>query len=114
MRKALILLSLASIVLLLGNAVAADEDSTSVITVKNTQKTNGVITLQISQGSKAYELTCNEGMPSCADLKKGSYKMVELPKNHGIYECKNVRIYSDSSSASEDDEKLGEYCLVTK
>ncbi|MGZ4814670.1 MAG: hypothetical protein ACXVZV_04645 [Terriglobales bacterium] len=115
MHKSFILfLLLAAAVVFGAAAFAADEEATSTITVKSSEKSSGVVTLQITKESKAFELTCNEGMPSCADLKKGSYKMVELPKNHGIYECKDVRIYSDSSTASEDDDKLGEYCLITK
>jgi hypothetical protein len=93
-------------------SVAADDVPTWVITVKSLEKNSGVITLQIVRDSKAFELTCNEGMPGCTDLKKGNYKMTELPKNHGVYDCNNVRVYAES--AGEDDEKLGEYCLITK
>ncbi len=93
-------------------AIAQDETPATPITVKSVEKSSGVITLQITKESKNFELTCNEGMPSCTDLKKGTYKMVELPKNHGVYDCKNVRVFAES--AGEDDEKLGEYCIITK
>ena len=101
------------ILLLLGTAaLAADDNPSSVITVKSSEKNSGVITLQITKNAKSFELTCNDGAGSCADLKKGNYKMVELPKNHGMYDCQNVDIFAES--ASEDDQKLGEYCLISK
>lgn len=40
--------------------------------------------------------------------------MVELPKNFGMYECKDVEIYSESVVTSDKDMKVGEYCLVEK
>ena len=93
-------------------ALAQDEPTTSVIIVKNSETNSGVITLQISKESKSYELTCNDGLPGCTVLKKGTYRMLVLPKNRGMYDCQNVRIYAES--AAEDDEKLGEYCLLGK
>lgn len=115
MRKLFILSFLSALVLGLGIvAVAADDNPASLVTVKSSDKNSGVVTLQIAKESKNLELTCNEGVSSCADLKKGNYKMVELPKNHGMYDCQNVDLYPESASGSEDDQKLGEYCLVTK
>lgn len=115
MRNVIVLFLLFATFFLLG-AVALAEDDTpaSLITVKNSEKNSGVITLQVVKDSKTIELQCNDGMPSCSDLKKGNYKMVELPKNHGIYDCKNVRVYAESAVGSDDDEKLGEYCLIGK
>lgn len=114
MRNVFLLLVLASIVFFFGIAAAADENSTSLISVKGSDKASGVVTLQIAQGPKVYELTCNESMPSCADLKKGNYRMLVLPKNHGVYDCQDVRVFAESSTDPDNDEKLGEYCLVTK
>lgn len=81
--------------------------------VKNSETNSGVVTLQISKESKEFELTCNDGLPGCTVLKKGTYRMLELPKNRGMYDCKNVRVYAESAAGPED-EKLGEYCLVGK
>jgi hypothetical protein len=115
MRNVFILFLLVSIVLLLATPlVADDENSTSLIAVKGSQKASGVITLQISQGTKSLELNCNEGMSGCADLKKGNYRMLVLPKNRGMYDCQNVRVFAESSTDPDNDEKLGEYCLAGK
>lgn len=110
MRTAIIfVLVLSFITLAVGTAIAADDSSTSVITVKNSYKNNGGIAVQITKDSKDFVLSCNESMPSCKDLKKGKYRMEVLPKNHGVYECTDVRVYAESASA--DDAELGEYCL---
>ena len=113
MRKAFFF-SLAVTIVFLLSAMAADEAATTVISVKGSQKSSGVITLQITKDSKSYELNCNESMPSCVDLKKGTYRMVELPKNHGMYDCQNVRVFAESAVSTDDDAKLGEYCLAAQ
>jgi len=115
MRNVLILFALFAFAQMLGAAAFAGDDTpAALIAVKSSQKGSGVITLTVVKDSKTFELQCNEGMPGCSDLKKGNYKMVELPKNHGIYDCKNVRVYGESATGSDDDEKLGEYCMLTK
>jgi hypothetical protein len=38
--------------------------------------------------------------------------MVELPENHGMYDCKNVEMYQGSQDKPEAGEKVGDYCLV--
>jgi len=45
--------------------------------------------------------------------------MVELPKNFGMYECRDVEVYPQSaatpdSTLPDKDKKLGEYCLLEK
>jgi hypothetical protein len=62
---------------------------------------------------KAVELQCNQSSPSCASLKGGKYVAVLLPKNHGMYDCNNVDVYSETANP-DNDEKLGEYCLLDK
>ena len=115
MRNAIIILFFLSLVAFLaGSAIAQDEGSTSVITVKNSYKNNGGVLLQITKGAKNFELTCNESMPGCAELKKGNYRMLELPKNHGMYDCDDVKVYAESTTNSEESEPLGEYCLAAK
>ena len=114
MRNVFILLLLASLVLLLGIVASADDNPTLPITVKSSDKGSGVITIQISQGAKSAELNCNENMSGCTELKKGNYKMLVLPKNRGMYDCQNVRIFAESSTDPDNDQKLGEYCLVAK
>jgi len=40
--------------------------------------------------------------------------MVELPKNFGMCESKDVEIYPESAVTPDTDKKLGEYYLVEK
>jgi hypothetical protein len=98
----LILIVFASVLLL------ADEKSPVV--VKNTSVTTGVVIMDIQVNGKTAELQCNEGGSGCTRLKPGNYMMVELPKNHGMYDCRNVEIYSPTASDTE--EKIGAYCLI--
>jgi hypothetical protein len=113
MRNAVVVLFLLSL-FAAGTAVSQDEPSTSVITVKNSYKNNGGVLLQITKGTKNFELTCNETMPSCAELKKGNYRMLELPKNHGMYDCDDVKVYPESTTNTDESEPLGEYCMAAK
>jgi hypothetical protein len=50
-------------------------------------------------------------MLSCASLKRGTYTMVELPKNFGVYDCRDVEVYPESPQPAKNT-KLGEYCLT--
>jgi hypothetical protein len=110
MNKGIILFLLLALFLLLGTvSVSAQENSQ--ITVTGSGLNNGVVILK---ASKAYQLQCNQGAPGCATLKNGNYQMVELPKNFGMYECRDVEIYPESAVTSDKDKKLGEYCLVER
>ena len=86
----------------------------SYITVKGKDLTSGVVIVDVVRNGKAYRLLCNENMPSCSALKNGRYQMVELPKNFGMYECKDVEIYPEFAVNPEKDKKLGEFCLEEK
>jgi len=83
----------------------------SKITVTGSDISNGVVIVRIQQNSKTFELQCNQNILSCKTLKKGDYTMVELPKNFGIYECRDVEVYPDAPQPSKAN-KLGEYCLI--
>jgi hypothetical protein len=37
--------------------------------------------------------------------------MLQLPENHGMYDCKNVEMYRGDQDKPED-EALGNYCVV--
>jgi hypothetical protein len=39
--------------------------------------------------------------------------MVRLPKNHGVYDCDNVDLYTQSTDP-ETGNKVGEYCISGK
>jgi hypothetical protein len=70
-----------------------------------------VVIVHLQWQGQGYELQCNQNISSCRSLKKGDYTMVELPKNFGIYECRGVEVYPQSTEPVKG-AKLGEYCLV--
>ena len=74
------------LVLLMAVQVWAQEKTK--ITVKSTEKNNGVVFVTIKDGAKSVDLNCNEGFPNCTAPKAGEYWMVTLPKNRGVHECK--------------------------
>jgi hypothetical protein len=112
MNKEIILFPLALFLLLGTVPVTAQE--TPHITVRGSELNNEVVILDVLKASKAYQLQCNQGAPGCSTLNNGNYQMVELPKNFGMYECRDVEIYPESAITSDKDKKLGEYCLVEK
>ena len=113
MNKGTILFLVLALFLLLGaEDVSAQEKS--YITVRGSALNNGVVILNIVKAGKPYELQCNQAESGCTTLTNGKYQMVELPKNFGIYECRDVEIYPESVVTPDKDKKLGEYCLVEK
>lgn len=112
MQKALILLVLA-----LGVPMMAQDQST--ITVKNSEVNNGVVIITAvqaaaeGQAKASLQLNCNKGASSCKAPEPGTYLMVRLPKNWGMYDCQNVDLYAASANPSSD-QKIGEYCLNEK
>lgn len=107
MRKALVLF-----MLLAATLFALDK---ALITVKTATVNNGVVIVTIQDSGKGYELQCNQSSPFCAAPKPGSYWMVRLEKNHGVYDCDNVDLYQQSvDPAADDSQVLGEYCISQK
>lgn len=86
----------------------------SLITVKDTVTTNGVVIVTIHEAGKSFDLQCTQSFPNCAAPVAGEYWMVRLPKNHGLYDCANVDLYPKTTTASGSDQIVGEYCLNTK
>jgi hypothetical protein len=80
------------------------------VTVKSSQTTGGVVLIVVSENGKQLELQCTDQQAWCTSVKAGTYQMVRLPKNHGMYDCQNVDLYSASANV-DTDQKLGEYCL---
>lgn len=98
--------------LLAATLFAADK---ALITVKSATVNNGVVIVTIQDSGKTYELQCNQSSGNCISLKAGSYWMVRLEKNHGMYDCDNVDLYSQSADPTADDAQLlGEYCITQK
>jgi hypothetical protein len=65
------------------------------------------------QAKLSLTLHCNKEASSCKAPDPGTYIMVRLPKNWGMYDCANVDLYpptADPASA----QKIGEYCLTEK
>jgi hypothetical protein len=118
MKKAMVLFSLLTLFCVLcTRQVCAQEKSN--ITVRGSELNSGVVIMGVLKASTAYQLQCNEGASGCTNLKNGNYIMVELPKNFGMYECRDVEVYPQSAATSDTalpdkDKKLGEYCLVEK
>ena len=112
MRKAIILLGLLAAIQLM----AQDK---STVTVKGSEVNNGVVILTAQQAAtpeqaaESFALHCNKGMSKCNVLTAGTYLMVRLPKNWGIYDCANVDLYPTTADPATA-EKVGEYCLIRK
>ena len=90
---------------------AREEPQAKELSIKRSMIINKVVVVMGQQGKTAVQLQCNEGLTSCAALDAGAYLMVELPKNRGIYECDNVRVYAKTANPAND-APVGEYCLV--
>ena len=112
MKKAIILLVLAA-----GMQLLAQDRST--VTVKKSEVgRETVVVTATSQGAgdqakASFELNCNKGASGCTAPEPGTYTMVRLPKNWGMYDCANVDLYAASADPDKD-QKIGEYCLVEK
>jgi hypothetical protein len=106
------MLSVVAFFLLFGATVALGQEK-SVITVKGSELSNGVVIVDVVKDSKGYDLQCNEGSGRCTVLKGGKYLMVEMPKNTGMYECRDVQIYAEGADPAAG-KQIGEYCLVDK
>lgn len=111
MKTALILVSLFFLLVPLWSA-QGDGQETSKIIVTGNALNNRVVILEITKAGKAYELQCNQGASACSQLKNSTYQMLELPKNFGMYDCRDVEVYTYTSS--EKRTKIGEYCLTEK
>lgn len=66
-----------------------------------------------NQAKASFELNCNKDASSCKAPEAGTYIMVRLPKNWGMYDCANVDLYASTADPNKD-QKIGEYCLVEK
>ncbi len=111
MRKVIILFGLLAAM----QVMAQDK---SIVTVKSAEVNNGVVILTVHQTAtpeapESFALHCNKGMADCKVLEPGTYVMVRLPKNWGMYDCANVDVYASTADPASG-EKLGEYCLVEK
>jgi hypothetical protein len=107
MKKALILLAV-----LVAVVVLAQQQSSPIV-VKEATIATGVVIVTADFGGKSVELQCTQSMPACVSLKNGKYTMVQLPKNHGMYDCQNVDVFQDGADLATA-QRIGEYCLNQK
>jgi len=98
---------------ILATAQALAQDKTPV-KVKSSEVVTGVVIVHVQKEGKSLDLQCNAGGGTCKALQSGNYLMVELPKNYGMYDCKNVEMYRGDQDKPEAAEKIGDYCLVEK
>lgn len=116
MRNAVVFSVLVLLFVLFGVAPASTQKQ-SIITVRGKILGDGVVAIQAANNGQRYRLLCNENMPACSALKNGRYVMVELPKNFGMYDCKDVEVYPESAGSLngimnvDKTKKLGEFCL---
>jgi hypothetical protein len=94
------------------------ESQTATFTVRSTAVITGVVIVSgqmttVTGTRTSVELQCNKGMFKCNVPQPGSYVMVRLPKNRGIYECANVELYREGADP-ETSENIGAYCLIQK
>jgi hypothetical protein len=104
---------LTAVFVILATQQAFAQEKTPV-KVKNSEVVTGVVIVHVQKDGKALELQCNEGVTNCKALPSGNYLMVELPKNYGMYDCKNVEMYRGDRDKPEAAEMIGAYCLVEK
>ena len=91
--------------------LAQEQPEPRTVTIKSSDVNNGVVILAVRDGKNSFELQCNQGMSGCAVLEPGTYMMLRLPKNHGVYQCVNVEIYRTTTGSNLGD-MLGQYCLL--
>jgi hypothetical protein len=112
MKKSVVLFAIAMFLIFACGLALTQEKSQ--VKVKGSQVVSGVVVVDILKGAKSLRLQCNEGAPNCSAPKVGDYTMVELPENHGMYDCKNAEIYRGDKDESKDPELVGAYCLIEK
>jgi hypothetical protein len=81
------------------------------ITVKGGEVSNGVVIVTAQEGKTFIDLRCNKDFAYCKIPQPGTYVMVRLPKNWGLYDCADVRVYRKMADLGAR-ELVGEYCLV--
>jgi len=97
-------------VFMLSTAALAQEKTP--VKVKSSEVVTGVVIVHVQKDTRTLDLQCNQGASGCKVLESGSYLMVELPKNYGMYDCQNVEMYRVDQDKPEAARKIGEYCMV--
>jgi hypothetical protein len=82
----------------------------ALVTVKSSSVNNGEVIVTIHAEGKPLELQCTQSAPFCKTIQAGSYWMVRLPPNHGLYDCDNVDLFAQADDP-ETAQKVGEFCI---
>ncbi len=98
--------------LLMLAAVALAQEA-SQVTIKGGEINNGVVIITAVEGKATVELQCNQGTGGCKMLQPGTYVMVRLPKNQGMYHCANVEIFPAAADPASS-QRIGAFCLIEK
>ena len=91
----------------------------SLVTVKGGEVNSGVVILTVHQAAtpesaaESFTLHCNKGVEGCKVPQPGTYLMVRLPRNWGVYDCNNVDLYPSTADPATS-QKISEYCLIEK
>lgn len=111
MKKGVILIVALLLFVFLATVGASAQEQRETITIRSSSVNNGVVILVAQEGKNSFDLQCNKNVIGCTVLEPGTYSMVRLPKDHGIYDCANVDIYRTTND-SDIGSKIGQYCLV--
>lgn len=101
------------VLLVMGFAVMVLAQDKFNLTVKDSSTTTGVVIVSGQIAGRSVDLQCNAGSPDCKTLKAGTYIVIKLPKNHGMYDCQNADVFEQAANP-DSDERIGEYCLYEK
>ena len=112
MKRIVFLLAVLTVAFAIPATQPAFAQEKTPVKVKSSEVVTGVVIVHVQKDGKSLELQCNEGVPTCKALPGGNYLLVELPKNYGMYDCKNVEIYQGNQDKPEAGEMAGAYCLV--
>jgi hypothetical protein len=112
-RNVSLFIALTAAFVIMATQLAFVQDKTPV-KVTGSQVVTGVVIVHVQQEKKSLDLQCNQGVSTCKALQSGSYLMLELPPNYGMYDCKNVEMYQGDKDKPDEAEKVGSYCLVEK
>jgi len=112
MKRAVSLFAILTVAFVILASQPAFVQEKTLVKVISSEVVTKVVIVHVEKDGKSLDLQCNEGMGYCKALPSGSYRMVELPKNFGMYDCKNVEIYRADQDKSKSDELIGAYCLM--
>ncbi|MFY9644445.1 MAG: hypothetical protein WAK29_04655 [Terriglobales bacterium] len=107
----LLVMLLAGFVLCAADQTFAQEGTPVKVKVKSSEVVTGVVIIHVQKDDGSIDLQCNQGAGTCKTLPSGSYLMIVLPENRGMYDCKNVEMYRGDQEKPDAARKVGDYCM---